>query len=167
MANNYILDTNVIIDFQSAKILSCLNYRLFYVSNVVYKEEIVKQLHISDCSQFNLINEDYKELIDAKNYSDNNKKISFYDALNLSIAIKRQMTLVTGDQQLIKYALSLGVKCIGTIKLIEILLENQLLNVDESLQSLKKLKQDLTRRIPHHLIDALIEKLESNKVLLG
>ena len=42
--SGFILDTNIIIDFQSAEILSYLNYNLFFVSNVVYTEEISKQI---------------------------------------------------------------------------------------------------------------------------
>ena len=76
------------------------------------------------------------------------------------------MILVTGDQQLMKFALSLGVKCIGTIGFIEILLKKNLINVKESIQALKNLKMDLTRRIPHQLIDSLIQKLESSEVLV-
>lgn len=166
MTDNYILDTNIIIDFQSAEILSYLNCNLFFVSNVVYTEEISKQIKSDSYHQLNLINECYEELVDAKNYSESNKRISFYDALNLSIAINRKMILVTGDQQLMKCALSLGVKCIGTIGFIEILLKKNLLNVKESIQALKNLKMDLTRRIPHQLIDSLIQKLESSEVLV-
>ena len=57
MTDNYILDTNIIIDFQSAEILRYLNCDLFFVSNVVYTEEISKQIKSDSYYQLNLINE--------------------------------------------------------------------------------------------------------------
>ena len=63
MTDNYILDTNIIIDFQSAEILSHLNCNLFFVSNVVYNEEISKQIKSDSYHQLNLINESYEEVI--------------------------------------------------------------------------------------------------------
>ena len=52
------------------------------------------------------------------------------------------MILVTGDQHLINFAKQENIQCIGTLKLIEILVENNLLNIEESVQSLIKLKLD-------------------------
>ena len=37
--DKFLLDTNVIIDAFSAKILECLNYSSFYVSQVVFKKK--------------------------------------------------------------------------------------------------------------------------------
>ena len=44
--DSFILDTNIIIDALSARILDYLNFNLFYVSQVVFKEEIIKQIQI-------------------------------------------------------------------------------------------------------------------------
>lgn len=71
------------------------------------------------------------------------------------------MILITGDQELIKYARQKEVECIGTIKIIEILLDNSLIDINESILALRKLKQDSKRRIPHYLIDLTIEKIQS------
>lgn len=159
--NNFLLDTNIIIDSFSAGILKCLNCNLFYISQVVFKEEVIKQIPSLSSSNFNIINENLEELLTAEKYQILNKKISFYDALNLVIAKKRNMILVTGDQELIKYARQKEVECIGTIKIIEILLDNSLIDINESILALRKLKQDSKRRIPHYLIDLTIEKIQS------
>ena len=158
---SFILDTNIIIDALSAGIINCLNFNLFYVSQVVFKEEIIKQIPSLLNFNLNLINETYEELMIANEYKSLNNRISFYDALNLAIAKERKMILVTGDQQLVKCANQQEVECIGTLKLIEILIENNKISIEESIIALQKLKLDIKRRIPHNLIDSLIEKLQT------
>ena len=103
----------------------------------------------------------YEELLIANEYKTLNKRISFYDALNLAIAKERKMILVTGDQQLVKFANEKEVECIGTLRLIEILIDNEIISIEESVLALQKLKLDIKRRVPHNLIDSLIEKLQS------
>ena len=158
--DSYVLDTNVIIDALSADILHCLYCNCFYVSQVVFKEEINKQAKSLYIKDFNIINETFEELLAAQQYKENSKHISFHDALNLVIAKKRKMILVTGDQQLLKYAKAENVKCIGTITLIELLIEKELISANESMEALNKLKLDSTRRVPHKLIDELIAKIQ-------
>ena len=159
--DSFILDTNIIIDALSARILDYLNFNLFYVSQVVFKEEIIKQIPSLFNYNLNLINETYEELMIANEYKSLNNRISFYDALNLAIAKERKMILVKGDQQLVKCANQKEVECIGTLKLIEILIENNKISIEESIIALQKLKLDIKRRIPHNLIDSLIEKLQT------
>lgn len=88
--NNFLLDTNIIIDSFSAGILKCLNCNLFYISQVVFKEEVIKQIPSLSSSNFNIVNENLEELLTAEKYQILNKKISFYDALNLVIAKKKK-----------------------------------------------------------------------------
>ena len=162
--SSFILDTNIIIDAFSANILHCLKFSGFMVSQVVFQEEVIKQISVCN-NDLNLINESFDELVSANNYHENNKHISFYDALNFTIAKQRKWTLVTGDQNLVKFANKNDVNCIGTLKLIEILVDRKLVGIEESINALTKLKQDVTRRIPHHLIDIMIKKLEDMLVL--
>ena len=159
--SNFLLDTNIIIDSLSAGIINCLNVNLFYVSQVVFKEEGVKQIPSILSINLNILNETYEELLMASEYKSLNKRISFYDALNLAIAKERKMILVTGDQQLVKFANEKEVECIGTLRLIEILIDNEKISIEESIKALEKLKLDIKRRVPHNLIDSLIEKLQS------
>lgn len=161
---NFLLDTNVIVDASSAKILECLKYSLFYVSYVVYKEEVLKQIPIINENEVNLINETSEELLLAKDYHTLNKNISFYDAINLAIAKTRKMILVTGDQQLIKKANKENVECVGVLKLIEVMINNELIDINGSIIALQNLKLDSKRRIPHSLVDLFIEKIKSRKV---
>ena len=166
LMDSFLLDTNIIVDAFSAGILECLNYKSFFVSYVVLKEEIIKQVPVGYYTYLNTLNEKADELLAAQKYSDLNKSISFYDALNCVLAKEREMTLVTGDQQLIKFANKNGVNCIGTIRLIELLIDKELLNADKSIDALEKLKQDPKRRIPHKLIDLAIEKIKISYVLV-
>ena len=138
-----------------------MNYSNFYISYVVFKEEVIKQVNNDIIYSFNFINEKLNELLIAQEYSLLNKRISFYDALNLVLAQERKMILVTGDQELIKFAHQKNVECIGTIKLIELLAQGHILEVDECIKSLKKLKNHPKRRLPHKLLDSSIEKLQS------
>ena len=52
----FLFDTNIIIDAVSAEIVRCLKYKKFYVSQVVFKEEIIKQTKNINYDDINLIN---------------------------------------------------------------------------------------------------------------
>ena len=73
--NNFLLDTNVIVDAFTADILHCLKCNGFNVSLVVFKEEVNKQIPSLCATQLNLINESYEELINAEKFRENNKRI--------------------------------------------------------------------------------------------
>ena len=161
--NNFLLDTNIIIDAFSADLLRYFKFDAFYISQVVFREEIKKQISSSNEDDFNLINESYEELIIASDYNQTNKNISYYDALNLSIARERNMILVTGDQHLLKFAVKQNVTCVGTLKIIELLFEKKIISGEECIKGLEKIKLDPKRRIPHHLIDSLIDKIDEVK----
>lgn len=154
-----LLDTNIIIDALSAEILGFLNCNFFTISNVVLHDEILTQVPNFVFNAINIFKEGVNEIIMAQQYSLQNKSISFYDALNFTIAKNNDMTLVTGDQRLRMFANENGVKCIGTLTLLEIMLENHLINVEETIEALRKLKEDSSRRIPKNLIDLYIEKI--------
>ena len=96
----------------------------------------------------------------AVEYTKLNKKISFYDALNLSLAKERNMILVTGDQQLLKVAKENNVNCFGTIKLLELMIEEGIITPSNCIEALEKLKIDSTRRLPRTLIESAIEKIK-------
>lgn len=157
---NLLLDTNIIIDAFSAGILEFLNCNLFSISSVVFNDEVIKQIPNFNPVLFNFIKESYDEINLANLYSSKNKHISFYDALNVFLSKGRNMTLVTGDQQLVKFANKEGVNCIGTIKLLELMVQDNLISAKECIEGLKRLKLDRTRRVPVKFIDSLIEKLE-------
>lgn len=161
--DRFLLDTNIIIDAFSADLLTHFNFSAFFISQVVFKEEINKQIHNLDKDDFNIINESMDELIMAQDLKSSNKNISFYDALNLAIAKERNMVLVTGDQNWLKFAIQKGVTCVGTLKVIEVLFENEIISGDECIESLEKIKLDKKRRIPSNLINSLINKLISIK----
>ena len=110
-------------------------------------------------SKFREINETYEEIIWAVEETKINRTISFYDALNTIVAKNRGMTLVTGDQKLIKFAKKYNVECFGTIRLLELLIEEEFIKPDTVIQALLILKEDKIRRIPKKLIEESIDKI--------
>ena len=162
--DSYLLDTNIVVDALSANILNKLFIPQFKVLRIVLLEEINKQIKDFNINSNNILNETYEEITEAFNLSKTKKNISYYDALNLIVASKRKMILVTGDQLLIKNAREFGVTCFGTIKLFKLLLENNYINITECETSLRKLKEDKKRRIPEKLIDMFLEELNKEKI---
>ena len=162
--DSYLLDTNIVVDALSANILNKLFIPQFKVLRIVLLEEIKKQIKDFNINSNNILNETYEEITEAFNLSKTKKNISYYDALNLVVASKRKMILVTGDQFLIKNANEFGVTCFGTIKLFKLLLENNYINITECETSLRKLKEDKKRRIPEKLIDMFLEELNKEKI---
>ena len=63
-----------------------------------------KQVSEEYCVGLITLNEKTDELLEAMEYSDLNKSVSFYDALNCVLAKERKMILITGDKQLIEFA---------------------------------------------------------------
>ena len=160
-----LLDTNIILDTLSACVLELINCNLFSVSNVVLNSEILKQVPNLDPVLFEVLKETIYEVEMAVEYTKLNKKISFYDALNLSLAKERNMTLVTGDQQLLKVAKENNVNCFGTIKLLELMIEEGIITPSNCIEALEKLKIDSTRRLPRTLIESAIEKIKEKYIV--
>ena len=158
--DSLLLDTNIILDADSANILEYINCAKFSVSKVVLADEVVKQIKDFN-SKFREINETYDELIWASDETKSNKTISFYDALNTIVARNRKMILVTGDQKLIKFAKQYNVECFGTIRLLELLIEENLIAPEIVIQALEILINDKTRRIPKKLVEACINKIKT------
>lgn len=157
-----LLDTNILVDAFSAGILEILNCNLFSISNVVLFDEISKLLPYFEPSKINIIFESIKEIDLANSLCISNKRISYYDYLNYVIAKERNMTLVTGDQKLLKFAKENNVNCIGTIRLIELLIEDGLITPKDSICALELLANDRTRRIPKILVDETIQEIKKN-----
>lgn len=158
--DSLLLDTNIILDADSANILEYINCAKFSVSKVVLADEVVKQIKDFN-SKFREINETYDELIWASDETKSNKAISFYDALNTIVARNRKMILVTGDQKLIKFAKQYNIECFGTIRLLELLIEENLIAPEIVIQALEILINDKTRRIPKKLVEDCINKIKT------
>ena len=163
---NILLDTNIVVDFYEGGILFALNTSLFSVSNIVLNEEILKQIKNFSFDKIQIIKEEYLELMEANKLQTVDKGVSFIDALNVAIAKERSMCLATGDQKLKKVAESLKVQCFGTIKLIEILIEEKLLTISEGVNCLNELKNNSKRRLPKDLIEKTIDQINKKEKIL-
>lgn len=157
--DNLLLDTNVIVDYYVGGIINSIDKGIFNVSGVVFKEEVSKQIKDVNFNYINIINESLDELLEAYEYNSTTKSISFYDALNVCIAKKRSLCLVTGDQNLKKYAQLKEVKCFGTLKLVEKMVSGRHLDREKAINALTALKKNSQRRLPDNLIDETIKIL--------
>lgn len=165
--SKYLLDTNIVLDAQSAEILGALNFSMFYVSYLVLYDEILKQVSNFNYENIMIIKETNTQIGEVVSITSRNNKISTYDAINLVLARDYNFTLVTGDQKLKDEAIKYNIKCIGTLGLIKKLIEINKISVVEAIIGLEKLKSSPDRRIPHQLIDKLVVELkEGNKKLV-
>ena len=73
----------------------------------------------------------YEEFILAGQLTNKYIKLSLYDCVALAIAKVRKITLLTGDGALRKAAKAEKVEVIGTIGILDQLLENQCINAEE------------------------------------
>ncbi|MCQ2772860.1 MAG: hypothetical protein MJ238_06300 [Bacilli bacterium] len=157
--SDYLIDTNVVVDFATADILHFLNIHCFFVSQLVYEEEISKQISFP-IRQSQIIKETGEDILFAYKLHEEKKKISVYDAINISLAKRYKFALLTGDQILMKQAKSEGVDCHGTIWIIKRLIENHGADKNKMILALKKLLDNGKRRVPSSLINSLIKELE-------
>lgn len=155
----YIVDTNIVVDLEVASLLCYLNIRGFYISMLVFIEEISKQSSYVP-KDFNLIVETAEDVAFAYELHEKKKRISVYDAINIAIAKRSGYILLTGDQQLIKQAASENVECHGTIWFLKKLVERYGVAKKEVINGLEMLINDPNRRIPKETAKSLIRELE-------
>jgi len=82
-----------------------------------------------------------KEFFLAEKFVNRFSKPSIYDCVALAIAKCRGIVLMTGDGPLRKAALSENVEVMGTIGVLDKLIEGKLISTEEYLECLEKLKQ--------------------------
>ncbi|MCQ2798626.1 MAG: hypothetical protein MJ220_01970 [Bacilli bacterium] len=157
---DYIVDTNIVVDLETAVLLDFLNINCFHVSNLVYIEEISKQSSWKP-RDFQILKETPEDIMYAYDLHERKKKISVYDAINISLAKRNEYILLTGDQQLIKQATSENVECHGIIWLLKILFERYGVSKDEIIKGLEELISSPNRRIPKDIALSLKKELGS------
>lgn len=138
-------DTNVWIDFYQINRLN-LPFKLPFIF-VMYKETAKEELLYPYNLKDNLLKEglriteiDDEEIELAENYVEKYKRISYHDAIALAIAKHRQISLLTGDNSLRKAAMQESVIVFGTLKILDMLFEEEKISNEDYSQCLKNLK---------------------------
>lgn len=91
------------------------------------------------------------------------RKPSSYDCIALAIAKCRKIVLLTGDGALRKAAIQEGVEVIGSIKVLDLLFENTLIDSSEYLYCLEEFKRHNGEKIRLPVV-ALQERIDKLRV---
>ena len=158
-------DTNVWIDFFSIDRLQ-LPFRLQYTF-IMYedtiKNELIKPTNLGEIlieSGLKSIEVSIEEYILAEQYNARYRKPSIHDCMALAVAKERNITLLTGDGALRKAAEAEGVSVIGTIGILDQLLEEDFIDIKEyreCLESFEKLNGGIVR-LPKSAIKERLDK---------
>lgn len=98
-------DTNIITDLSNANILKeFINSDNVYVCDMVKNDEINDKTGNIKSIDFKTVNADNKQLVEAIELSNIEKKLSPHDTLNYIIARDNNYILATGDNKLREYA---------------------------------------------------------------
>ena len=161
-----ITDTNIITDLNNAKILrQFINLDNVYISDLIKHDEINSDTGDTNIiGKFKIINATAEELAEISSVRLERPKLSTYDALNYIIARNNKGILATGDNELKTYSENHGVEVIRTLRIIKLMLENNVISSKEAIKACRLLNAIPTTRIPKEDIDNLIEKLEKDSV---
>ena len=139
-------DTNVWIDFYKISKthlpfkMTC-KYIMFHEAiekELLYPEDLKARL--IECGLLG-VEITTEELFYADELSEKYRRLSVYDRIALAIAKKRKITLLTGDNALRKAAASEKVKAVGTIGLLDRLLNEACIDKEEYKDCLLRLKK--------------------------
>ena len=137
-------DTNVWIDFSTIGFLDC-PFRLdwsFYMYEEAVEEELLNPPGISEeLISYGIISTELSEdeFHTAEMFGRKYKKLSSYDCIALSIARERGIKLMTGDYALRKAACSENVDVIGTLGVIDALMDSELIDKTEYIEMLTRI----------------------------
>ena len=158
-------DTNIWIDFSVIQKIE-LPFRLPY-TYIMSEDAIADELLSPPELGQELISHGLKpveisieEFELAQSYGEKYIKLSVYDRIALSIAKNRNIILLTGDGALRKASREEGVRVIGTIGIMDQLLERELVSEAEYVECLQRLKQQNGGlvRLPWVEIETRLEK---------
>lgn len=159
-------DTNVWLDFESVSRID-FPFRLS-VKYIMYYEALQEEIRepewlLSDLRKRGLEDVDLSEdeFFYADRITEKYRQLSIYDRTALAIAKHRNITLLTGDNNLRKAAKVEGVVVIGTIGLMDRLLAEGCISREEYKNCLIDMKNHPGRRLPVNIIEERIRALGS------
>lgn len=163
-----ITDTNIITDLNNANVLEeFVKLDNVFISDMVKNDEInFKTGNEKIIKQFKVMPASAEQLLEVSYLSRQEKKLSTYDLLNYVLARDNDFILATGDNRLKIYSEKNGVKVIRTLRIIELMKENNIILKRKAIDACYLLKQCPSTRIPMHDIDNLIDELEKDSVTI-
>lgn len=114
---------------------------------------------MDELERIQVIQASSKDIIEAANLQKHNKKLSFYDILNYILAKKHNGLLATGDRCLVSFAERNSVEVIRTLKIIELMYINKLVDKDKLPTACSNLLKNEKTIIPKDLIENLKNKI--------
>lgn len=161
-------DTNMWIDFAIIDRLS-LPFKLPYIylmnedavsNELLQPEGLGEKLTGLGLQAVSMIEEEFYL---AEKLIEKYRKPSSYDCIALAIAKCRKIVLLTGDGALRKAAIQEGVEVIGSIKVLDLLFENTLIDSSEYLYCLEEFKRHNGEKIRLPVV-ALQERIDKLRV---
>ena len=161
-------DTNMWIDFAIIDRLS-LPFKLPYIylmnedavsNELLQPEGLGEKLTGLGLQAVSMIEEEFYL---AEKLIEKYRKPSSYDCIALAIAKCRKIVLLTGDGALRKAAIQEGVEVIGSIKVLDLLFENTLIDSSEYLYCLEEFKRHNGEKIRLPVV-ALQERINKLRV---
>lgn len=164
-------DTNVWFDYYAISKLD-LPFRLNCTYIIFYetlRQEIITPLGLIDeLRSLGLVEIDLteEEYFYADELSNKYPKLTGYDAIALSVAKNRSILLLTGDEAMRKVAAIETIDYIGSIGLLDLLLNESRVTSQEYLDCLQMWKNQAAggRRLPIHEIDKRIKQYTEREV---
>lgn len=161
-------DTNIWIDLKSVNLIKEvfeLPYKIC-VPDVLYYDELEEvDGELLESSGINILEMTEEELIDTAIRSEKTNRVSFNDLSTLVVAKSRGYLLVTGDGNLRKLAKKESVELKGTIWLIDMLVEEQVITEGEGATACQVLL-DIGRRLPKDELRQRIDKWPLSEVAI-
>jgi len=160
-----ITDTNIITDLSNADILNVfVSLDNVYVSDMVKRDEIKASTgDLSIIEQFQTIPASPKQISEIIKISEKNHELSSCDIINYVLARDNSAILATGDRKLKEFAEANNVEVIRTLKIIDLLVEKDIISKNVALHSCNKLKNNAKTRIPSNEINDFIKSLNDKK----
>ena len=161
-----ITDTNIITDLNNANILDeFVKIDNVYMSDIVKNDEInLKTCDAKIIKKIKTISVTSNDILETNKLSQTVGKLSTYDLINFVIAKNNDYILATGDDALKKFAERNGVIVFRTLKLIKMMIDNEVISCEKALEACISLKSAANTRIPKELIDTFIKDLEKVKI---
>lgn len=161
-------DTNVWIDFSiigRIKLPFCLPYT-YIMSTDAIEDEVLSPVGMrDDLLRYGLVGVELtiEEFVLAQKYGTSYPKLSIYDRIALAIAKERKIVLLTGDGALRKAAKSENVIMLGTIGILDRLLEGNYIDEQEYECCLLELQKHNGQevRLPKSEINSRLQQLKN------
>lgn len=144
-----ISDANIFIDLEVGHLIPeffDLPYSIA-VLDILYEEELKENHSYLQNTRLRLLELSAENMCLAQTLGSQHRKLSSKDIMTMLLAKQEACPLLTGDKELRTVATREGVRCMGTIWLLEQMLTNNLLTYSQTYNALKDMESN-GRRLP-------------------